>query len=187
MDCINTFRIPNLISCYHSKVKDAGFGRYHTGSPYIIRHVCVSSKRYIVVDNSNEGRTTVPQDAGVNVNNFNLAENNIEEIDNSSFVRYTNVMKLNLNRNSRKSIGENTLAQNKNIWEFNCKECNIQRLPEHFGNFLKLRLISLSKGIISGIATTIFRYPYFEACTSLDYVFLPNIPLKNADIIKLPP
>ena len=123
---------------------------------------CVSSKRYIVVDNSNEGRTTVPQDAGVNVNNFNLAENNIEEVDNSSFVRYTNVMKLNLNRNSRKSIGENTLAQNKNIWEFNCKECSIQRLPEHFGNFLKLRIISLSKGIISGIATTIFRYPILK-------------------------
>ena len=140
-----------------------------------------------IVDNSNEGRMAVPQDADVNVQDFNLADNIIEEIGNSSFARYKDMRKLNLNGNPLKIVGENTFAQNKNLWAFSCNECKIQRLPEKFGHFPKLRQMSLSKGIDSSVATTIFKYPYFEAFTSLDYVILSNIPLKNADIIKLPP
>ena len=148
--------------------------------------ICQLQARFIVVDNSNEGRTTVPQDADVNVQDFQLAENNIEEIDNSSFVRYTNMLKLNLDRNPLKIIGENTFTQNKLFWSFHCNECNIQRLPEKFGIFPKIKIMLLRKGIDSSITPTILRYPYFEAFTSLDYFILTHIPLKNADIIKLP-
>ena len=142
--------------------------------------------RFIVVDNSNEGQTTVPQDADVNVQDFQLAEINIEEIDNSSFARYMNMLKLTLDRNPLKVIGENTFTQNKMFWSFLSNECNIQRLPEKFGIFPKIKIMLLRKGIDSSITPTILRYPYFEAFTSLDHFILTHIPLKNADIIKLP-
>ena len=150
--------------------------------------VCQIQARPIVVDNSNQGRTTVPQDVNVNAQDFNLAKNNIEEIDNSSFTRYTNMSILNLDRNPLKIIGENTFAQNIYFWKFSCVECNIQRLPENFGCCVpKLRSMHLKKGIDTGVATTIFKYPYFEAFTSLGFLGLAKIPLKNAKIIKLPP
>ena len=149
--------------------------------------VCQIHARPIVVDESNQGRTTVPQDVYVNVHDFNLANNNIEEIDNSSFARYTYMLILNLDRNPLKIIGENTFAQNEGLWKFSCVECNIQRLPENFGSCVpKLLQMDLQQGINSGVATYIFKYPYFEAFTSLAFLGLAKLPLKNPKIIKLP-
>ena len=149
--------------------------------------VCQIQARLIVVDKSNQGRTTVPQDVKVNVHDFNLASNNIEEIDNSSFARYTNMLVLNLDRNPLKIIGENTFAQNEGLWKFSCVECNIQRLPENFGSCVpRLLQMHLDEGINSGVATYIFKYPYFEAFTSLAFLGLSKLPLKNPKIIKLP-
>ena len=149
---------------------------------------CQLQAHPIVVDSSNQGRTDVPQDVDVNAQYFNLAENNIEEINNSSFVRYRDMLTLDLDRNPLEIIGENTFAQNVDLWKFSCVKCNVKRLPENFGSCIpNLRIMYLKEGIASNVATTIFRYPYFEAFTSLNYLGLASLPLKHADIIKLPP
>ena len=149
---------------------------------------CQLQAHRIVVDSSNQGRTDVPQDVDVNAQYFNLTGNNIKEINNSSFMRYKDMLTINLDRNPLETIGENSLAQNVYLWKFSCVKCYIKRLPENFGSCVpSLQMLYLKEGIDSSVATTIFRYPYFEAFTSLNYLSLASLPLKHADIIKLPP
>ena len=73
--------------------------------------VCHVQTGLVVVDSSNQGRTAVPQNVDVNVQDFNLVNNSITEIDSSSFVRYTKMEHLRLDKNSLSIIGENTFAQ----------------------------------------------------------------------------
>ena len=140
-----------------------------------------------IVDNSNQGRTSVPQNVDVNVQDFNLVNNRITEINSLSFVRYTRMRIVRLDKNPLRKIGENTFAQNVHLWKFYCVDCNIERLPADFGSCVPyLEIMHLKRGINSGVATTLFRYPYFEAFTSLRLIALAYLPLENAEIIKLP-
>ena len=142
----------------------------------------------IVVDSSNKDLTLVPQNVDVDVAEFNLAKNNIEEIDSSSFARYTGMQILRLDKNPLRIIGENTFAQNVYLWRFHCAECNIQSLPVNFGSCVPYLLqIHLFAGINPDFVSTIFTFPYFEAFVSLDFIGLMHIPLERADNIKLPP
>ena len=141
----------------------------------------------IIVDSSNQDLTVVPQNVDVNVGEFNLVENHIEEIDSSSFARYTGMQILRLDKNPLRVIGENTFAQNQYLWRFHCTECNIQSLPVKFGSCVPYLLqMHLFAGINPDVASTIFTFPYFEAFVSLDFIGLMHLPLGSADNIKLP-
>ena len=156
---------------------------------FLLISSCVFHEQFglVIVDNSNQGRTSVPQNVDVNVQDFNLVNNNITEINSLSFARYTRMQILRLDKNPLRNIGENTLAQNVHLWKFYCVDCNIERLPANFGSCVPyLEIMHLKRGISSGVATSLFRYPYFEAFTSLKLIALANIPLGNAEIIKLP-
>ena len=142
----------------------------------------------IVVDRIDQNLTIVPQNVDVNVERFNLKENHIEEIDSLSFARYTNMTFLTLDWNPLRIIGENTFAQNKYLWVFQCISCNIESLPVNFGSCVPtLQGMHMHSGFNPIAVPTIFKYPYFEAFTSLRSIGLAHLPLKSTDSLKLPP
>ena len=153
----------------------------------VISYVC-QLHALIIVDRSNQDLTVVPQNVDVNVGEFNLVENHIEEIDSSSFARYTGMQILRLDRNPLRIIGEDTFAENAYLLRFHCAECNIQSLPVNFGSCVSyLQQMHLFVGINPDFVSTIFTFPYFEAFVRLNLIGLMQLPLENADKIKLPP
>ena len=71
---------------------------------------------------------------------------------------------------------------------FSCAHCDIQSLSTNFGtcttSFQRMHLYS---GINRRMADIIFRYPYFQAFTSLHLIGLMGLPLTNMANLKLPP
>ena len=142
----------------------------------------------IVVDRIDQNLTTVPPNVDVNMERFNLKENHIEEIDSLSFTRYTKMEFIILDWNPLRIIGENTFAQNKYLWVFQCISGNIESLPVNFGSCVPtLEGMNLQRGFNPIAVSTIFKYPYFEAFTSLGTIGLSGLPLKSTDSLKLPP
>ena len=149
--------------------------------------VCQVQAR-IVVNNKDQELTAVPQNVDVNVGHFILKQNDIEVIHNLSFPRYTKMEILNLDQNPLRIIGENTFAQNEYLWKFHCMGCKIQSLPVNFGSCVpNLRIMHLYSGFNSKFVPAIFKPPYFEAFTSLHFIGMMHLPLKNVDNLKLPP
>ena len=152
--------------------------------PFFVRQL----QALIVVNSIDQNLTIVPQNVDVNVGQFNLRKNYIDEIDNLSFARYTEMEILILDLNPLRIIGENTFAQNEYLWRFHCTGCKIQSLPVNFGSCVpNLQEMHLYVGFNPLFVPTIFTFPYFEAFTSLRFIGLMHLPLKSPDNLKLPP
>ena len=155
---------------------------------FVIASVVCRLQALIVVNNIDQDLTIVPQNADVNVGQFNLKKNNIEETDSLSFARYTEVEILILDLNPLRIIGENTFARNEYLWRFHCTGCKIQSLPVNFGSCVpNLQEMHLNAGFDPSFVPAIFTFPYFEAFTSLRTIALMHLPLKRPDNLKLPP
>ena len=143
---------------------------------------------YYMVDKSHSNLKTVPQNLDVNVQHIKLIGNYIKEIDNTSFPLYIHLKLLDLSHNPLIHIRENTFY-NSPLHLFYCKYCMIRSLPLEFGlNVTAMCDFILYNGIDSSMANTIFKYPYFEAFTSLRFIGLSNLPLKDGIAkLKLPP
>ena len=142
---------------------------------------------YHMVDKSRLALTSVPQNVDVNVQHFKLIGNYIKEIDSTSFPLYIHLKFLDLSDNPLTHIRDDTF-RNSPLRLFYCKYCSIKSLPLEFGlDVTAMRDFTLYDGIDSSVANTIFKYPYFEAFTSLRYIGLSNLPLKDSIAnLKLP-
>ena len=143
----------------------------------------------LVIDRSKRELTAVPQDVTVTVTEFILKKNIIQEINHTSFAIYPSLEKVDLSHNpSLKYIRENSFQNNPYLFYFACNFCDIVSLPANFCPCVaSITEMHLNVGINPSVADTIFRYPYFEAFTSLKKVGLAKFPLKNMTDLRLPP
>ena len=150
---------------------------------------CLCQLQALVIDRSELELTAVPQDVTVTVTEFILISNRIREIDHTSFAIYTSLEKVDLTRNPLKHIRENSFQNNLHLVYFACSYCKIVSLPANFCPCVaSITEMHFNEGIDPSVADTIFRYPYFEAFTSLKKVGLAEIPMGNTAVdVKLPP
>ena len=143
---------------------------------------------FYTIDKTKLDFIAVPQDVDVDVQKLLLGLNDIQEVDHGSFQLYTSLINLNMDKNPLKFIRDNSFENNANLWVFSCISCRIQTLPANWGpSTPTFGFIYLMFGIDNGVATTIFRYPYFQAFTRMKYIGINSAPLKTMDNLKLPP
>ena len=142
---------------------------------------------FYTIDQTKLALIAVPQDVDVDVQKLLLGFNDIQEIDHGSFPLYTSLIILNMDKNPLKFIRDNSFENNANFWIFSCISCQIQILPYDWGpNTPNFGHFYLMFGIDDDVATTIFRYPYFEAFRKIKYIGIRNAPVKTMNNLKLP-
>ena len=142
----------------------------------------------VVIDKQNQDLTAVPQNIDKGVQTLKFDKNSIEEIDNTSFPLFTFLCCLSMNRNPLMYIRENTFKNNGRLTFFGCGACNIKSLPTNYGpRTSSFTTLSARNGIDPSAVSTMFRYPYFRAFTSLRAIGLAHLPLKNVANLELPP
>ena len=142
----------------------------------------------LVIDKQNQDLTAVPQNIDKGVRTLRLGGNSIEEIDHTSFPLFTLLCCLNMNGNPLMYIRENTFKYNGQLQFFGCGQCNIKSLPTNYGPCTSIfTTLTARNGIDPSAVSTIFRYPYFRAFTSLRSIGLAHLPLKNMANLELPP
>ena len=146
----------------------------------IVSMICVCFVRAILkVNRMNEGLTSVPTDIDTAVTTLKLDQNNIESLDNESFVNYIYLMTLGLTRNPLKIIGEETFAKNDQLNVLQMVGCQLERLPQSFGSAIR----SMEYLIIwnSTMDPGIFQGPYFGDFVSLRHLLIPKTDLFSLD------
>ena len=85
------------------------------------------------VDLSHLHLTSVPQDLYKFVTVLLLEFNSIESVDKNSFATYESLLKIGLQQNLLKIIGEETFAKNRQLGFLHMVGCHLLNLPQSFG------------------------------------------------------
>ena len=139
----------------------------------------------IKVVRTNEGLTSVPTDINTAVRYLKLDYNNIESVDNESFVNYIDLFTVALKRNPLKIIGEDTFAKNYQLVVLDMVGCQLESLPQSFGSAIR----SMEYLIIwnSTMDPGIFQGPYFRDFVNLRELLIPKTDLFSLDHLNIPP
>ena len=160
-------------------------GRPQAFRTSIISIICISFVgANLKVNRMHEGLTSVPTDIDTAVTILNLHYNNIESVDNESFVNYIYLSRVGLRHNPLKIIGEDTFAKNYQLFSLHMVGCQLESLPHSFGSPIG----SITDLIIwNSVADPgILRGPYFRDFVSLEQLLIPKTALYSLEYLNLP-
>lgn len=140
----------------------------------LVAFISVAVRQGTVVDLNLSGLTSVPDDLPANVTHLLLRNNIIENIDNTSFARYQELIELDVKFSSLRHIGEGVFDKNTKLAKLTLYIHDDIVLPSGFGPAMhSLTEIVLYSG--SARLHEILTYPYFAGFTKLYSILLQDI------------
>ena len=136
------------------------------------------------LDLSKQGWSYIPQEFDSRVTSFNLSENNITTINQTSFARYIDLVEIFLDNNPLEVIMDDAFDHNRYLKVLTCGWCKLNTLPCSFGpSTPHIRQINLRQGIKN---RQIFSNDYFRDFTSLSDLDITGSKLQNVHSITWP-
>ena len=160
-------------------------GRSQPFRTSIVLMICICFvQTNLEVGRMNEGLTSVPTDIDTAVTKLQLKYNNIESVNNESFVNYIHLMTPGLSRNPLKIIGEDTFANNNQLNVLQMVGCQLESLPQSFGSAIRsMEYLTIWN---STVDHGIFQGPYFRDFVALRHLLIPKTDLFSLEHLNIP-
>ena len=138
----------------------------------------------LTLDLSKQGWSYIPQEFDSRVTSFKLSENNIAIINQISFARYIDLVKIILDTNPLEIIMEGAFDQNRYLKILSFRSCILHTITSSFGpSTPHIRQIYFRQGIKN---RQIFSNDYFRDFTSMTDLDVSSTKLTNVHSITWP-